>query len=123
VVAVRAPQTSAGASTSPPPFRNGDFVDGDPAYLAKTFSTIDQVLLADWVAGGMQADRDTLVRRLREGDGGAGDVPAGGDGAAAVGGAVKGRADGALPERRFVAPGCSPLAPCQLASQAAEPRA
>ena len=55
-----------GASTSPRPFRNGDFVDGDPAYLAKTFSTIDQVLLTDWVAGGMQADRDTLVRRLRE---------------------------------------------------------
>ncbi len=44
----------------------GDFVDEDPAYLAKTFSTMDQVLLADWVAGGMQADRDTLVRRLRE---------------------------------------------------------
>ena len=27
---------------------------------------MDQVLLADWVAGGMQADRDTLVRRLRD---------------------------------------------------------
>ena len=27
---------------------------------------MDQVLLADWVAGGMKADRDTLVRRLRD---------------------------------------------------------
>src|SRR5262245_34945249 len=43
--------------------RNGDFVDEDLTYLAKTFSTMDLVLLADWVAGGMQADRDTLVRR------------------------------------------------------------
>jgi len=57
------PSHLPGASTSPPPLRNGDFVDEDPAYLAKTFSTMDQVLLADWVAGGMQADRDTLVRR------------------------------------------------------------
>jgi AcrR family transcriptional regulator len=44
----------------------GDFVEEDPAYLAKLFSTMDQVLLADWVAGGMKADRDTLVRRLRD---------------------------------------------------------
>lgn len=33
---------------------------------AKTFSAMDQGHLADWVAGGIQADRDTLVRRLRE---------------------------------------------------------
>jgi AcrR family transcriptional regulator len=44
----------------------GEFVEEDPAYLAKMFSTMDQVLLADWVAGGMKADRDTLVRRLRD---------------------------------------------------------
>jgi len=25
---------------------------------------MDQVLLADWVAGGMRTDRDTLLRRL-----------------------------------------------------------
>jgi hypothetical protein len=30
------------------------------------FSAMDPVLLTDRVAGGMQADRDTLVRRLRE---------------------------------------------------------
>jgi len=44
----------------------GEFVDEDPAYLAKLFSAMDQVLLADWVAGGMRTDRDTLVRRLRD---------------------------------------------------------
>ena len=44
----------------------GDFVEEDPAYLAKMFSAMDQVLLADWVGSGMQADRDTLVRRLRD---------------------------------------------------------
>ena len=44
----------------------GEFVDEDPGYLAKLFSAMDQVLLADWVAGGMRTDRDTLVRRLRE---------------------------------------------------------
>ena len=42
----------------------GEFVDEDPAYLAKLFSAMDQVLLADWVAGGMRTDRDALVRRL-----------------------------------------------------------
>lgn len=41
------------------------FVDEDPIYLAKTFSVMDQVLLADWVAGGMRADRTVLVRRLQ----------------------------------------------------------
>lgn len=42
----------------------GVFVDEHPGYLAKTFSVMDQVLLADWVAGGMQAGRDELVQRL-----------------------------------------------------------
>ncbi len=45
---------------------SGEFVEEDPGYLARMFSAMDQVLLADWVAGGMQADRDTLVRRLRD---------------------------------------------------------
>ena len=44
---------------------DGTFVDEDPAYLAKTFSVMDQVLLADWVARGMKAGRDVLVQRLR----------------------------------------------------------
>ncbi len=44
----------------------GVFVDEDPDYLARLFSVMDQVLLADWVAGGMKAKRDELVRRLRE---------------------------------------------------------
>lgn len=43
----------------------GAFVDEDPAFLAKVFSALDQVLLADWVAGGMQASRDQVVARLR----------------------------------------------------------
>jgi AcrR family transcriptional regulator len=43
----------------------GEFVDEDPGYLARLFSVMDQVLLADWVAGGMQAGRNELVRRLR----------------------------------------------------------
>ena len=43
----------------------GVFIDEDPAYLARLFSALDQVLLADWVASGMKADRDALVRRLR----------------------------------------------------------
>jgi len=44
----------------------GEFVDEDPGYLSKLFSAMDQVLLADWVGGGMKDDRDTLVRRLRD---------------------------------------------------------
>jgi AcrR family transcriptional regulator len=44
----------------------GVFVDEDPDYLARTFSVMDQVLLADWVAGGMKASRTELVRRLTE---------------------------------------------------------
>lgn len=43
----------------------GAFVDEDPAFLAKVFSALDQVLLADWVAGGMTASRDQVVARLR----------------------------------------------------------
>jgi hypothetical protein len=43
----------------------GDFVDEDPTFLAKLFSAIDEVLLADWVAGGMKADRARLAGRLR----------------------------------------------------------
>ncbi len=42
----------------------GVFVDEDPAFLAKMFSAMDQVLLAHWVEGGMKADRTDLVRRL-----------------------------------------------------------
>src|SRR5262249_56660516 len=45
---------------------SGDFIHENPAYLAKTFHTMDQVLLADWVAEGMKADRPALVRRLRD---------------------------------------------------------
>jgi len=44
---------------------DGSFVQEDPGYLSKVFSAIDQVLLADWVAGGMKASRDDLRRRLR----------------------------------------------------------
>lgn len=43
----------------------GLFVDEDPAFLAKVFSALDQVLLADWVAGGMQQPRDAIVARMR----------------------------------------------------------
>lgn len=44
---------------------NGTFVDEDPTYLAKLFSAMDQVLLADWVGRGMPDDRDALVARLQ----------------------------------------------------------
>jgi hypothetical protein len=43
----------------------GAFVDEDPAFLAKLFSAIDEVVLADWVATGMRADRAALLARLR----------------------------------------------------------
>jgi AcrR family transcriptional regulator len=43
----------------------GVFVEEDPAYLARMFSVMDQVVLADWVVGGMRAGREELVRRLR----------------------------------------------------------
>jgi AcrR family transcriptional regulator len=45
--------------------KNAVFVDEDPAFLAKTFSVMDQVLLADWVGSGMKASRTDLVRRLQ----------------------------------------------------------
>jgi AcrR family transcriptional regulator len=45
--------------------RDGAFVDEDPDYLAKLFSVMDQVLLADWVARGMREDREVLAARLR----------------------------------------------------------
>jgi AcrR family transcriptional regulator len=45
--------------------RERAFVDEDPDYLAKLFSVMDQVLLADWVGRGMKADRQTLAARLR----------------------------------------------------------
>jgi len=44
---------------------DGVFVEEDPGYLARMFSVMDQVLLADWVAGGMTARREELVGRLR----------------------------------------------------------
>ena len=43
----------------------GAFVDEEPAFLSKVFSALDQVLLADWVAGGMQASRDAVIDRMR----------------------------------------------------------
>jgi AcrR family transcriptional regulator len=43
----------------------GVFVDEDPAFLAKIFSALDQVLLADWVAGGMKAARSELIERMQ----------------------------------------------------------
>jgi AcrR family transcriptional regulator len=42
----------------------GLFVDEDPAFLAKVFSAMDQVLLSDWVATGMKATREELAERL-----------------------------------------------------------
>ena len=42
----------------------GVFVKEDPGYLARMFTVMDQVLLSDWVAGGMKAGRAELVRRL-----------------------------------------------------------
>ena len=44
---------------------DGTFVDEAPGYLAQLFSVMDQVLLADWVTGGMKTGRDELVRRLK----------------------------------------------------------
>jgi AcrR family transcriptional regulator len=43
----------------------GVFTDEDPSFLAKLFSALDQVLLADWVAAGMKATRDELIARMR----------------------------------------------------------
>ncbi len=44
----------------------GVFVEEDPAFLAKIFSALDQVLLADWVAGGMKSGRSELIARMRD---------------------------------------------------------
>ena len=44
---------------------SGAFVDEDPAYLARLFSAMDQVLLADWVDNGMQTGESELVQRLQ----------------------------------------------------------
>ncbi|MGH3055081.1 MAG: TetR/AcrR family transcriptional regulator, partial [Gaiellaceae bacterium] len=44
----------------------GVFLEESPAYLAKLFSAMDQVLLAEWVAGDMKADRTQLARRLQQ---------------------------------------------------------
>jgi len=44
----------------------GVFVDEDPGYLARMFSAMDQVLLADWVESGMKAAQAELVGRLQQ---------------------------------------------------------
>ena len=44
----------------------GVFVDEDPAFLAKIFSALDQVVLADWVASGMKAARADLIARMQK---------------------------------------------------------
>jgi hypothetical protein len=44
----------------------GVFIDEDPGYLAKLFSAMDQVLLADWVETGMMASEAQLVERLQQ---------------------------------------------------------
>lgn len=41
------------------------FVDENPALLARLFSAMDQVLLAEWVGTGMSDSRDALVARLK----------------------------------------------------------
>jgi len=42
----------------------GAFIEEDPAYLAKLFSAMDQVLLAHWADEGMSAGRGELVERF-----------------------------------------------------------
>jgi len=44
--------------------KDGSFIDEEPGLLAKLFSALDQVLLSEWVAEGMKAPRDELVKRL-----------------------------------------------------------
>jgi AcrR family transcriptional regulator len=44
---------------------SGVFVEDDPTFLAKLFSALDEVLLAEWVAGGMTVARAALVARLQ----------------------------------------------------------
>lgn len=43
----------------------GVFIDDDPAFLARLFSAMDQVVLADWAAGEMKESRDHLLGKLR----------------------------------------------------------
>jgi len=43
----------------------GAFVREDPAYLARLFSAMDQVLLSDWVEAGMQAKPSDLIQRFQ----------------------------------------------------------
>ena len=43
----------------------GVFVNEDPGYLAKLYSAMDQVLLADWVGSGMKADQAQLSARFQ----------------------------------------------------------
>jgi len=43
---------------------DGVFIDEEPGFLAKLYSALDQVLLADWVADGMRAEGAELVARL-----------------------------------------------------------
>jgi AcrR family transcriptional regulator len=44
---------------------SGVFIDESPAFLARLFSAMDQVLLADWVESGMSADQATLIERFQ----------------------------------------------------------
>jgi AcrR family transcriptional regulator len=44
---------------------NGDFVDEDPGFLAKTFSAMDQALLSEWEARGMKEGQAKLIERMR----------------------------------------------------------
>ena len=44
----------------------GVFIDENPEYLARLFSAMDQVLLADWVEHGMKAPGGELAQRLRQ---------------------------------------------------------
>jgi AcrR family transcriptional regulator len=43
----------------------GVFIAEDPAFLAKLFSAMDQVVLAEWAAGGMKAGGAELATRLK----------------------------------------------------------
>jgi AcrR family transcriptional regulator len=45
---------------------SGAFIDEEPAFLAKIFSALDQVVLADWVADGMTASRGALIERMQK---------------------------------------------------------
>ena len=54
-----------GTDAPAPALGGWTFVDEDADYLAKLFSVMDQVLLADWVARGMKDNRDRLAVRLR----------------------------------------------------------